>query len=35
MKGWVVVAAEGVADEGVVKDWTQRAIKFVGRLPAK
>jgi TfoX/Sxy family transcriptional regulator of competence genes len=35
MKGWVMVAAEGVADEDAVKEWVQRAVKFVGRLPAK
>jgi TfoX/Sxy family transcriptional regulator of competence genes len=35
MKGWVMVAAEGVADEETVKEWVQRAVKFVGRLPAK
>jgi TfoX/Sxy family transcriptional regulator of competence genes len=35
MKGWVMVAAEGVADEGAVKGWVQRAVKFVGTLPAK
>ena len=35
MKGWVMVAAEGVADETDVKEWVQRAVKFVGKLPAK
>jgi TfoX/Sxy family transcriptional regulator of competence genes len=35
MKGWVMVAAEGVADEDDVKEWVQRAVKFVGKLPAK
>ena len=35
MKGWVMVAAEGVVDEGAVKSWVQRAVKFVGKLPAK
>jgi hypothetical protein len=35
MKGWLLVAAEGVADEGDVKEWVQRAAKFVGKLPAK
>src|ERR1043165_8006692 len=24
MKGWVMVAAEGVADDGAVKEWLQR-----------
>ena len=35
MKGWIMVAADGVADEGEVKKWVQRAVKFVGKLPAK
>ena len=35
MKGWVMVAAEGVADKGAVKEWVKRAVKFVGKLPAK
>ena len=35
MKGWLLVAAAGVADDGDVKEWVQRAAKFVGKLPAK
>ncbi len=35
MKGWVMVADEGVADKRAVKEWVQRAIKFVGKLPGK
>ena len=35
MKGWVMVAAEGVADINDVKKWVQWAVKFVGKLPAK
>ena len=35
MKGWVLVAPEGVEDAGQVKAWIQRAVKFVGKLPAK
>lgn len=35
MKGWVMVAAEGVADESAVKEWVKRAVKFVGKMPAK
>lgn len=35
MKGWVLVEPEGVADEGALNGWVQRAIKFVGKLPAK
>ena len=32
MRNWVLVEPEGVKD---VKDWIQRATKFVKRLPAK
>ena len=35
MKGWVMVAPEGVEDDEQVADWIQRAAKFVGKLPAK
>jgi hypothetical protein len=35
MKGWVVVEPEGVADDAAVKEWVQRAVKFVGKMPAK
>jgi hypothetical protein len=35
MKGWVLVAPEGVAGEEQLKDWVQRAVKYVGKLPAK
>jgi TfoX/Sxy family transcriptional regulator of competence genes len=35
MKGWVLVAPEGVATDEQLKDWIQRAVKFVGKLPAK
>ena len=35
MKAWVMVAAEGVADERAVKEWVRRAEKFVGKLQAK
>ncbi len=35
MKGWVMVAAEGVADKDAVKGWVQRGVKFVGKLPGK
>ncbi len=34
MKGWVLVEPEGVEDDQL-KDWIQRAVKFVGTLPAK
>ena len=35
MKKWVLVEPAGVTDAAAVKDWTQRAIKFVATLPAK
>src|SRR4249920_3363237 len=35
MRNWVTVEREGVADEETVKEWVQRAVKFVGKLPAK
>ena len=35
MKGWVLVAPEGLEDEDQLKDWIQRALKFVGKLPKK
>jgi TfoX/Sxy family transcriptional regulator of competence genes len=34
MKGWVLVAPEGV-EEDRLKGWIQRAVKFVGKLPVK
>ena len=35
MKGWVLVAPEGVEDDDQLSGWIQRAVKFVGKLPAK
>ena len=35
MKGWVLVEPEGIEDDGRLKGWIQRAVKFVGKLPAK
>ena len=35
MKGWVVVSLEGVQHDEQLKGWLQRAVKFVGKLPAK
>lgn len=34
MRNWVTVEREGVADEETVKCWVQRAVNFVGKLPA-
>jgi TfoX/Sxy family transcriptional regulator of competence genes len=35
MKGWVPVEPGGVEDDDQLKGWIQRAVKFVGKLPAK
>jgi TfoX/Sxy family transcriptional regulator of competence genes len=35
MKGWVLVEPEGVEDDEQLKDWIERAMKFVKALPAK
>jgi TfoX N-terminal domain len=35
MKGWVLVEPEGVTGDDHLKGWIQRAVKFVGKLPAK
>lgn len=35
MRNWVAVEPKGVADDAAVKEWVQRALKFVGKLPAK
>jgi TfoX/Sxy family transcriptional regulator of competence genes len=35
MKGWVLVALEGVEDDEQLKGWIQRAVKFVRKLPTK
>lgn len=35
MKGWVVVAPEGIYEDDQLKAWIQRAVKFVHKLPAK
>src|SRR5262249_23007699 len=34
MKGWVLVAPEGVEDDEQLGGWVQRATKFVKTLPA-
>ncbi len=35
MKGWVRVEPEGVEGDDQLSGWIQRAVKFVGTLPAK
>lgn len=35
MNGWVMIEAEGIDDDGQLKAWIERALKFVEALPAK
>jgi len=35
MKGWVLVAPQGVEDDEQLRGWVRRGVKFVGKLPAK
>jgi hypothetical protein len=35
MKGRMLVEAEGVTGDDQLKGWIKRAVKFVGKLPAK
>jgi len=35
MKGWAMVTPEGIGDDGQLKAWIQRAMRFVGKLPGK
>lgn len=35
MNGWVMVEPEGIENDGQLCDWIERAIEFVGTLPAK
>ena len=35
MKGWIMVEPEGVEDDDQLKDWIERANKFVETLPGK
>ena len=35
MKGWVLIEAEGVDDDVPLREWIERAIQFVAKLPAK
>ena len=35
MRNWVAVEPEGVESDDELKDWIQRAIKFVRTLPKK
>jgi TfoX/Sxy family transcriptional regulator of competence genes len=35
MRGWVLVALEGVEDEDLLAEWIERGIRFTRTLPAK
>jgi hypothetical protein len=35
MRGWVLVGPAGIEEDSQVKNWIQRAVNFVGKLPAK
>jgi TfoX/Sxy family transcriptional regulator of competence genes len=35
MKGWLMIEPAGIETDDAVKDWVQRAQKFVGKLPKK
>jgi hypothetical protein len=35
MKGWVLVAPEGVEGDEQLSGWIQRAVQFVGKLAVK
>jgi TfoX/Sxy family transcriptional regulator of competence genes len=35
MKGWIMVAPEGIKDDDQLKDWIGRATTFVKTLPKK
>src|SRR5271157_653135 len=33
MRNWVLVEPEGVKDDEELKEWIQRALEFVGKMP--
>ena len=35
MKGWVLVAPEGIEDDDQLKESIQKAVQFVGKMPGK
>lgn len=35
MRGWVLVAADGLRTDAFLEDWIERALEFVDTLPAK
>jgi hypothetical protein len=35
MKGWIIVASEGVREDGILRQWIEQAVAFVATLPRK
>jgi TfoX/Sxy family transcriptional regulator of competence genes len=35
MKGWIIVAPEGVSTDAGLRDWVRRGVAFARSLPAK
>jgi hypothetical protein len=35
MKGWVLIAPDGIATDGDLRSWVGRGVKFARSLPAK
>jgi hypothetical protein len=35
MKGWILVAAEGIAGDGELAEWVAQGVGFARSLPAK
>jgi hypothetical protein len=35
MKGWVLIAPDGIDEDSQLRDWIRRAVTFVSTLPAK
>ncbi len=35
MRGWVMVAAEGLEDDAALSGWLERSLEFVSLLPPK
>jgi TfoX/Sxy family transcriptional regulator of competence genes len=34
MRGWIVIAPDGIDNEADLRGWIERALRFVGTLPA-
>lgn len=35
MTGWILVSPEGITDDDQLREWIERAVRFVRTLPAK